>query len=322
MTGSEAEAIELLGERRLDIVLVDGEADRLPAVVHRVEALAAASSARIVCFVSSGDARRIGALLMAGAESCVATSVAPDDLAAVVREASRGTIFHAPPTPAGQQVSETPASMVSGLTNRELEVLTLAAEGLAEQADRAAAVGDAEDDQVPPVERVPQARRVEPDGGDAPGAAARAAAGRRRRRLRRSGPAGRAGPAAPRRPFLLAAPAGAVRGEIPRRGASHPPRTARMAAGVRGGGVVAVRVVHRVPPAPALVGRTPAGAVGPRELADAEHAHVDLLRLLRHLEGAESDAAVRADGERLRGEQLRCLAAHLRRGSPRGSSCC
>src|SRR6187399_337366 len=60
VTGSEAEAIELLGDRRLDIVLVDGEADRLPAVVHRVEALAAASSARIVCFVSSGDARRIG----------------------------------------------------------------------------------------------------------------------------------------------------------------------------------------------------------------------------------------------------------------------
>jgi DNA-binding NarL/FixJ family response regulator len=131
VTGSEAEAIELLGDRRLDIVLVDGEADRLPAVVHRVEALAAASSARIVCFVSSGDARRIGALLMAGAESCVATSVAPDDLAAVVREASRGTIFHAPPAPSGQQVSETPASLVSGLTNRELEVLTLAAEGLA-----------------------------------------------------------------------------------------------------------------------------------------------------------------------------------------------
>jgi DNA-binding NarL/FixJ family response regulator len=131
VTSSEAEAIELLGDRRLDIVLVDGEADRLPAVVHRVEALAAASSARIVCFVSSGDARRIGALLMAGAESCVATSVAPDDLAAVVREASRGTIFHGPPTPAGPQVSETPASMVSGLTSRELEVLTLAAEGLA-----------------------------------------------------------------------------------------------------------------------------------------------------------------------------------------------
>ena len=130
VTGSEAEAIQLLGERRLDIVLVDGEADRLPAVVHRVEALAAASSARIVCFVSSGDARRIGALLQAGAESCVATSVAPDDLAAVVREASRGTIFHAPPAPAGH-VPETPATIVSGLTARELEVLTLAAEGLA-----------------------------------------------------------------------------------------------------------------------------------------------------------------------------------------------
>ena len=108
VTGSEAEAIALLADGRLDIVLVDGEADRLPAVVHRVEALAGASSARIVCFVSSGDARRIGALLQAGAESCVATSVAPDDLATVVREASRGTIFHAPPTPVGQLVSETP----------------------------------------------------------------------------------------------------------------------------------------------------------------------------------------------------------------------
>ena len=131
VTGSEAEAIELLAEGRLDIVLVDGEADRLPAAVHRVEALAGASSARIVCFVSSGDARRIGALLHAGAESCVATSVAPDDLATVVREASRGTIFHAPPTPAGQFAAEAPTPLVTGLTHRELEVLSLAAEGLA-----------------------------------------------------------------------------------------------------------------------------------------------------------------------------------------------
>ena len=59
--------------------------------------------------MSSGDARRIGALLHAGAESCVATSVAPDDLATVVREASRGTIFHAPPTPVGQLAAEAPA---------------------------------------------------------------------------------------------------------------------------------------------------------------------------------------------------------------------
>ena len=227
VTGSEAEAIERLGETRLDIVLVDGEADRLPAVVHRVEALAAASSARIVCFVSSGDARRIGALLMAGAESCVATSVAPDDLAAVVREASRGTIFHAPPTPAGQQVSETPAVIGVGLTNGELEVLTLAAEGLAEQADRPAAVGDAEDDQVPPVERVPQARRVEPDGGHAPGAAPRAPARRRRRRLTPPLPSPpgrpargrppRAGPSSSRPPLELSG------WEIPRREAPHPP---------------------------------------------------------------------------------------------------
>ena len=131
VTGSEAEAIELLTDGRLDIVLLDGEADRLPALVHRVEALAGASSARIVCFVSSGDARRIGALLRAGAESCVATSVAPDDLATVVREASRGTIFHAPPTLAGPVAVEAPAQLVTGLTQRELEVLSLAAEGLA-----------------------------------------------------------------------------------------------------------------------------------------------------------------------------------------------
>ena len=184
VTGSEAEAIDLLSDGRLDIVLLDGEADRLPALVHRVEALAGTSSARIVCFVSSGDARRIGALLRAGAESCVATSVAPDDLATVVREASRGTIFHAPPTSLDLGISEAPAPLVSGLTHRELEVLTLAAGGSREQADRAAPLGDAEDDQVPLVQRLPQARRVEPHRGDAPGAAPRAAAGRRPRRRR------------------------------------------------------------------------------------------------------------------------------------------
>lgn len=132
VTASEAEAIEALAEGRFDIVLVDGEADRLPALVHRVEALAAASAARVVCFVSPGDVRRIGALLQAGAESCVATSVAPDDLAAVVREASRGTIFHAPPAAAPYAAGETMAVTAgAALTSRELEVLALAAEGLA-----------------------------------------------------------------------------------------------------------------------------------------------------------------------------------------------
>ena len=82
--------------------------------------------------MSSGDARRIGALLQAGAESCVATSVAPDDLAAVVREASRGTIFHAPPTPPGQRrLRGAGRRWCPGSHSRELEVLTLAAEGLA-----------------------------------------------------------------------------------------------------------------------------------------------------------------------------------------------
>src|SRR5436305_6069336 len=127
VTGSEAEAIATLADQRLDIVLLDGDGDRLPAVVHRVEALAAASGAKVVCFVSSGDVRRIGALLQAGAESCVATSVAPDDLAAVIREAGRGTIFHAPPTPAVTVVPEAagPVPLVAGLTTRELEVLAL-----------------------------------------------------------------------------------------------------------------------------------------------------------------------------------------------------
>lgn len=131
VTGSEAEALELLADGRLDIVLLDGEADRLAPLVHRVEALAGASTARVVCFVSSGDARRISALLLAGAESCVATSVAPGDLATVVREASRGTIFHAPPAPLGQLATVPPPALVSGLTHREFEVLSLAAEGLA-----------------------------------------------------------------------------------------------------------------------------------------------------------------------------------------------
>ena len=69
VTGSEADAIATLAEQRLDIVLVDGDGDRLPSVVHRVEALAAASTAKVVCFVSSGDVRRIGALLQAGAST-------------------------------------------------------------------------------------------------------------------------------------------------------------------------------------------------------------------------------------------------------------
>ena len=130
--------------------------------------------------------------------------------------------------------------MVSGLTNRELEVLTLAAEGLANKqiAQRLWVTPKTIKFHLSNVFRkLDVSNRTE--------------ATRQAQRLGllqvgggadwdRAGPAGRAGPAAPRRPFLLAAPAGAVRGEIPCRGASHPPRMARMAAGARGGGVVAV----------------------------------------------------------------------------------
>ena len=127
----------MLSDGPLDIVLLDGEADRLPALVHRVEALAGTSSARIVCFVSSGDARRIGA----------PRGPAPR---AASRRPWRPTA--SPPScgrPAAARSSTHPhvtrsrhlqalACLSVRLTHRELEVLTLAAEGLRTSRSRSA----------------------------------------------------------------------------------------------------------------------------------------------------------------------------------------
>ncbi len=126
VTSSEQEALEILRLERVDLVLVDADADPLPVVVRRVEAIARVAPVRIVCLIAAGDGRVTRPLCEAGAASCVLKSVCPDDLAAVVRHAGRGAIFHAPPADDGWDAAQGAA----GLTLRELEVLRLAAQGL------------------------------------------------------------------------------------------------------------------------------------------------------------------------------------------------
>jgi DNA-binding NarL/FixJ family response regulator len=125
-TDDDTEANELIRQEEAEIVVVDGDAEPAGVIAERIGRLAA-TCARIVCLVSSSDHRQISIFLHAGALSCVAKSVPADDLAAIVRQASRGAIFHsaAPPAP-GRGDGETGAPP---LTGRELEILALVSRG-------------------------------------------------------------------------------------------------------------------------------------------------------------------------------------------------
>jgi DNA-binding NarL/FixJ family response regulator len=122
-SGDEVEAFTLLREGRGTILLLDGARDRPEAVEREVKAAAAISGVSVVCLVEDSQAELIEQLLAAGARSCVSKAVPTADLPSVVRSAARGIIYRTLPRvgPA--------ADAVSHLTPREIEILSLTAEG-------------------------------------------------------------------------------------------------------------------------------------------------------------------------------------------------
>jgi DNA-binding NarL/FixJ family response regulator len=125
---SGPELLQLVERRRPSVVLMDL---RMPGVdgVECIEQIRQAyPDVKVVVLSACDDRPTIDGALRAGADAYVVKSAETVDIAAVLRQTSSGTIFHAASCPAGtpeeRQRSELPA-----LTERERTVLAAVASG-------------------------------------------------------------------------------------------------------------------------------------------------------------------------------------------------
>lgn len=110
-------------DMRPDLVVVDGPSD--VAVVSLVEAAAtAAPDATVVVLTNCEDEAWVRELHAAGAEAIVSRSLPLSTTATLLREIAAGTILRIPRAPA----ASAPRRM-SRLTDREVQILQLAAQG-------------------------------------------------------------------------------------------------------------------------------------------------------------------------------------------------
>jgi DNA-binding NarL/FixJ family response regulator len=124
------QGVAVAGETRPDVVLMDLSMPVLDGVEATRRLLDAQPEARVVALTSFSDRQRVSEVLEAGATGYLLKDCAPDELLAAVRAAAAG---HAPldPRVAGALLPSRTASPAAALSGRELEVLRLAADGLA-----------------------------------------------------------------------------------------------------------------------------------------------------------------------------------------------
>ncbi|MDH4075612.1 MAG: response regulator transcription factor [Acidimicrobiia bacterium] len=126
------EAVDLVESARPDVILMDLSMPDGDGVDATRRIVAAGASTRVVILTSFGEESRILDALNAGAQGYLLKHIDPDMLLDAVRSAAQGD---APLDPrAGRVLLEqrrAPADAGSGLTDRELEVLSLVGQGLA-----------------------------------------------------------------------------------------------------------------------------------------------------------------------------------------------
>ena len=148
---------------RPDVVIVDEMTWSANAVARIAEVRRAVPAAKIIALTAEPDAAWLGDAVRAGADAAIAKTVQPTTLGLLVREIWAGTIHHAF---ADRRAAGRRARDHGKLTPRELEILRLVAGGASNGADRPPALGDRADGQVPPLERLPKARRRQPHGSE------------------------------------------------------------------------------------------------------------------------------------------------------------
>lgn len=128
---SGPEAVELVARDAPDVILMDLSMPGGDGVAATRAIVISGSPTRVVVLTSFGEESRIMDALNAGAHGYLLKHIDPDDLLAAIRSAAAGD---APLDPrAGRVLLEQRrvSAQPSGLTDREMEVLTLVSQGLA-----------------------------------------------------------------------------------------------------------------------------------------------------------------------------------------------
>ncbi len=125
-----AEAVRVCATANADVVLMDLSMPVLDGVAATRQLLTENPSARVVVLSSFSDRARVRDAITAGAVGYVLKDAGPDEVIAAVRAAAAG---HAPldPRVASALLPSAVSDPAAGLSDREIEVLRLASQGLA-----------------------------------------------------------------------------------------------------------------------------------------------------------------------------------------------
>jgi DNA-binding NarL/FixJ family response regulator len=126
-----AQAVQAVADSRPDLVLMDLSMPVLDGIAATREIRTAHPDVRVVVLSSFDDQDRVRQAVAAGATGYVLKDCTPEDLLAAIRSAAAG---HAPldPRVAGALLPRTEApSVAEQLSQREIQVLRLASQGLA-----------------------------------------------------------------------------------------------------------------------------------------------------------------------------------------------
>jgi DNA-binding NarL/FixJ family response regulator len=124
------EGVSVASSAQADVVLMDLSMPVLDGVAATRQLLAQAPKTRVLALTSFSDRQRVADVIAAGATGYLLKDCAPDELVAAIRSSAAG---HSPfdPRVAGALLPTSTRSPAENLSSRELEVLRLAARGLA-----------------------------------------------------------------------------------------------------------------------------------------------------------------------------------------------
>src|SRR5207245_6746008 len=119
-------ALVLMDRVAVDVLMIDPLTSCNAGMAGIAEIRARHPGLPIIAMSASTDARHIDQALAHGAAVYVVKSIHPGDLPSTIRQVVNGTVHHVRP----QSVEPAPEATMSTLSERELSIVSLAADGL------------------------------------------------------------------------------------------------------------------------------------------------------------------------------------------------
>lgn len=133
--GDGAAAVEMVRQLNPHVVLMDLVLPRLDGIAATRQIKSLAADVKVIALTSFTDDEKVFPAIQAGASSYLLKDVSPDDLAEAIRAAYRGEVRLHPDImrklmeQVASQEGHTTRAPVDNLTERELDVIRLVAEG-------------------------------------------------------------------------------------------------------------------------------------------------------------------------------------------------